>query len=698
MSEMTAVRKSDAGKWIGHGGRCLIAFLLFCGGLPAVGCAAEEMEAVSITADSVVHESVNETIKANGNVRIDWQGYSLLADEVDYGEKDDIARASGRVRLLKGDDVLSCDSLRLNLATQQGEAENGRLRTKDGNLRIKGGQFEKYGPEQYRLKRGSFTTCDGEPPSWEFTASDLDVTLEGYATGRNAVFSVAGLPLFYTPYILFPVKRERQSGFLFPRFGSSTKKGILLDVPYYWAISPSIETTVDLDLQTKRGAGLGVDSAYLERGGSHGALKLYSIYDTNLQRERATVNTTIKHIATPTVEFNADLSAATDRTFFKDYGEASGDYNRQLLDSSLSLTKRADDWYLAGEARILNDLEGPANEFTLQRLPELTLIGTGRRLGSLPLYAGIESRFTNFFRREGLNGERFLLQPTLTWYADLPEGLALSAWGGYQERLYQAYGGPGDGTQGVGLALAGAGGKATFARLYDTGPGELTRLRHVIEPGLAYSFVEEKDQGRAPFFDFDDRPVGQSLLTWSVASSLTGRFEPASSVEYREILSLKLSQGYQLRGGRRDLLNGADSGRPLTDVRLEAKARPLRALTIEADTRFSPYRAEVTTAAVSADLHDEQGNSATFGYRRIADTVNYLEGKLSVNLVKPFVFNYTSRYSIDGRDFLESYYALEYRHQCWSITFTYRDRPDNREFVLSFNLAGIGNIGKVKTF
>ncbi len=676
--------------------RTLLPAFLLC--LSVCTAAPAEEGQLRVTADSITREQTGDILRAVGDVRMDWQGYSLLADKVEYAGTDQTAQASGLVRLLQGDDELTGDNLKLRLDTRQGEMTNGRLRTREGNLRVKGSLLEKRGDDEYRMERGSFTTCDADPPAWKFTASDLDVVLEGFATGRNVVFSVGEIPVFYTPYILFPVKRERQTGFLFPRLGSSTKKGFFFDLPYYWAISPSAEATIDLDIQSRRGMGLGVDASWLGRQGSHGAFNAYSIYDTNLGRDRSQIGATVKEAVTGTTDFNADILLSTDRSFFRDFAEASGDYNRQALDSSVSLANRWDSWYLAGEARILNDLDSLENQKTLQRLPEITLTGTGQRLAALPLYAGFGGRLTNFYRREGVRGQRLVVQPTLAYYADLPDGLALGGWGGYQQRLYNASDGAGDGGKGTGLALAGAAASSSFTRIYEPGGREMVRLRHLLEPAIVYSFVQDKNQGNLPFFDYDDRVIGQSLLNWSLTSVLTGRFAPAGTLEYRDLLMVRLSQGYQISGGRRDLLNGADAGRPLTDIRLEARAEPLRSLSIETDSRFSPYHAEVTNSTLSATLHDLQGNETGIAYSRISGSLDYLEGKLSLNLVKPVVLQYTGRYSFDRRDFLEEFYAIEYRHQCWSVNLSYRDRRDNKEFLVNFSLAGIGGLGKVKLF
>lgn len=655
---------------------------------------ADKEGEVRIISDSLQHNQKNDTVRATGNVEVEWKGSTLTADEVEYSQKTEDASATGHVRLRSDSEELVAEQMTINLLTQRGVALNGSLMTRDGNLRVKGARMEKLGESEYRLSRGSFTTCDAVPPSWEFTASDLDVTLEGYAVGRNVVFSVADLPVFYTPYIIFPAKTERQSGLLFPRFGNSSRNGFILDIPYYWAVSPSAEVTFDLDIRTSRGYGAGANIAYLRPGGSYGNVKAYAVYDKEMERVRSTLGAKAKEIIGPTVDFNADVSIVSDRSFHRDYGEVSGEYNRQALDSSVSLTKRWESWYAAGEVRLIDDLDSSLSKQTLQRLPEVTITGTGMRLGSLPLYAGLKSRVTNFSRREGVEGQRMIFQPTVAWHADLPDGLTLGGWGGYQQRLYHGYGGAGDGNAGLGLGLAGAEGTATFMKVYETGGTGLTRIRHMVTPGVGYSFVEDKAQERVSFFDYDDRVPGQNLVNWSLTNVLNGRFD-SSGPEYRELLLMRLSQGYQLSGGRRDLLNGADSGDRFTDLRVEAVANPVKQFALDLDTRFSTSRGEVTTTSLGARVNDEHGNSAGLGYRRIAGEMDYLQGGLTLALLKPFYLNLTERYSFERKDFLEQYYALEYRHQCWSVMLSYRDRPGNNEFMVNFSLAGIGNTGKV---
>jgi LPS-assembly protein len=75
-------------------------------------------------------------------------------------------------------------------------------------------------------------------------------------------------------------------------------------------------------------------------------------------------------------------------------------------------------------------------------------------------------------------------------------------------------------------------------------------------------------------------------------------------------------------------------------------------------------------------------------------------GKLEVPFLKSYVLKYTGRYSIDKGGFLELSPSLEYKHQCWSVEFSYHDRPivGDKAFMINFTMAGIGPVGKLKAF
>lgn len=664
--------------------------------------AAGEPEAgtVKIKADTISYDKGMDLLQASGNVEIRWDQFTLLSDSALVRQGENEAVAEGKVNLLRGDDILKSDRIRLNYQTEQGEADNGDLFIKQRNFRMRGARFIKTGKEEYRLERGSFTTCDGEKPSWKFTASNLELAVNDYAKGTNAVFYVGDIPVFYTPYIMFPVKSERQSGFLFSRVGSSTIKGFYLDVPYYWAITPSQDITVDLDGQTKRGLGVGIDYRYVRSRDSDGEFKSYLIYDIQQQKERGYLTLKGREAISHDLTLTSDISLTLDRNYFRDYGESSGDYNRQILDSEFFLTKKRGQDSFTAEVRYVDNLDAPNNRETMQKLPALTYTRTRSPIGKTPFYAGFDASFIDFYRDDGIRGQRLDLHPSLALYYALPRGVNYSAWAGYHQRIYNAYGADaGQGYHNDGLFDAGTKIATSLTRVYEVNNGSLRAVSHTLIPELSYNFIQKKNQDRLPFFDWDDRFVGQGMITWSLSNYVTGKYvDHAGPVLYRDLLYLKLSQGYQEGGGRRDLLTLVDELRRFTDIRLEARISPIKMLSVSTDSRYDPYQTRFSTASIGLDLNDGSGNQAALSYHFSRGQVEYLESKAALSLVKPFIFNYNCRYSFDKGGFLESLYSVEYKRQCWSVTFSYRDRPNDKGFVVSFTLAGVGALGQIKAF
>jgi LPS-assembly protein len=673
----------------------LIAFFLLLASVvssPALETASPESGGVNIKADTIGYDKSTDSYNATGKVRIDWSGVILFADTVSLRQEDNLAVAEGNVLFVKDENTLQGSRAAVNLVTEKGEISDATLFVKNGNFRLSGKSLQKTGEEDYHVENGSFTTCDGEVPSWKFSAAELDVTRNRYAVGKHAVFYIKDVPVLYFPYIVYPVLEERQSGFLIPRVGISSKKGFYLEIPYYQVISPSQDATFYLDIQSKRGVGLGANYRYLLRSGGSGDAKAYLIYDTEESKLRGNFLLRHQQSFSPTLFFRTNAEVALDREFYKDYGEVSGEYNRQYLESSAFITKHWERFSLTSELRYTEDLYAANNKATLQELPIITFTGLKQRLSDTPLFVSLDSTITNFYRQNGLQGQRVNLHPMLTFYSSPMNGLEAAAWAGYYQRFYNTYGGDiAKGTNDIGIPNVGASLSSTLSRVFDVDWGPLKKVKHTIIPEISYSFLPQKNQDGLPFFDYNDRQVAENMISYSVTNYLTGKFlSPDSPATYRDLGYLRISQGYEFSGSRRDVLTLVDDQRSFTDVRIEAQLNPVERLSLLLDSRFNTYQANFSTLAVAANISDSEGNSARIGYRFARDENRYLEGGLNISYVDPFVFHYLTRYSFDTKSFLESYYSLEFKQQCWGLTFAYRERPGDRSYTVNFTLSGIG--------
>jgi LPS-assembly protein len=119
-------------------------------------------------------------------------------------------------------------------------------------------------PQVYELSKASFTTCPPINPSWSIHAGHIVLDKNagrGYAT--NARLAIRQIPIFYTPYISFPLDNRRKSGFLWPTYGGSSASGPSFFFPFYWNIAPNYDMTITPAALFKRGLQLSDKFRYL---------------------------------------------------------------------------------------------------------------------------------------------------------------------------------------------------------------------------------------------------------------------------------------------------------------------------------------------------------------------------------------------------------------------------------------------------
>jgi len=679
----------------------LLALLLFLTARPS--CAEDE---ITIKGDKMTYDKADDTVRAEGNVIILHQGITVTSQSGSYNRSTGLATANGNVVIRKGQDTLRGEWATLDTVSGRGEMHNGTATRKSSNVTLLGDTIIRNGDGTLTLKTTDLTTCDIADPSWKFSSNHLDVNLEGYAVGRDIVFYIRNTPVFYMPWFAFPATEENMSGLLFPKIGNSRKRGFSFDVPFYWAISPSQDAVFDVDILSKRGVGLGVDYRYARKRGSEGELFGYLIYDRMADRWRGRLNGTHEEIISPDLNMRASINLTTDRKFRKDYGEENGDYNKHSDDTIVNALKTWQNFALTANLRYSQDYYAPNNRNTLQTLPEIGLSVVRQRLFATPVYFDLDSTVSNFDRDNGPSGRRFHAFPRLTLVTGLPGYLNATIYAGTHLRGYDTENIPaGSGTSHTAsnqLPEAGATVSSSFVRIYEINGEHLKKIRHELTPEISYRYATARDQSRLPFYDYNDRLVHQNVVYYGITSHLGGRFQNGETTEYRDISTIRLMQGYSFSGERRDQLTMVDDSRHMSDAILESETWLHPRLRLLFDARYDLNDNRLSSAAPGLEYNDREDNSASVYYRmsrnRITTTnqVEYLEANLSTRYFRPWTLEYSTRYSFDRPGFLESVYSAEYRHQCWSVKFTFRDRRGNPSFTVNFNLAGLtdGGLGR----
>ena len=191
-------------------------------------------EQATVLADQILQVGgPTDLMIAVGNVEITRGQSRLLADRVEINRDTGQAVAQGKVVFYDGPDRLVGERIDYNLKTGTGVVYNGSAMSAP-YYRLSAERMDRVGDSVYEVRRGVFTTCEGDDPAWSFHFASGNADLEDIVYGRDASFWIKSVPVWpWFPVFAAALRRERQSGFLFPEFGQSSRKGFFSRVPYF---------------------------------------------------------------------------------------------------------------------------------------------------------------------------------------------------------------------------------------------------------------------------------------------------------------------------------------------------------------------------------------------------------------------------------------------------------------------------------
>ena len=374
-----------------------------------------------LTADSVEYERGRDLYLARGNVRISQPERTLTADWVSFSNVTGRGLATGNVVVTEGADTLYADVLVFEVDALRGVVLDGRLDARESEFLMSGKEIRKTGENTYEFEEGTFTTCrcpdDGTEP-WQIQAERADLEVGGYGTARNTTFEVLGVPVIWLPWMVYPLKTERQTGLLFPEFGNTSRLGTTFGLPFFWAARPNVNVTVTPRYLTERGFMPRLESEYLIGEKSGGAFLGSALRDRDhesddpdypFRENRWGVEWNHLQYLPGDFRFVGDARLFSDNQYAFDFNDFSAYQADRFVESRGFVDRR-----FGAAARnggfaavwFADDHQNPENEdrdrFSLQRLPQVAASFGARPLPLLPrgLRGSLDVDFTNFQARD----------------------------------------------------------------------------------------------------------------------------------------------------------------------------------------------------------------------------------------------------------------------------------------------------------
>lgn len=209
--------------------------------------------------------------KLRGKAVIRRQDAVLKANIIDYNKRTGVMDAQINARLIRDGNVITGTSIIYNAEDGTASIDQPNFWLDDGGAGS-GSWADVFNRNQMSITDVTYSGCPCPQPSWYIETEKLDLDYaanEGVA--RNGVLYFKNVPILASPYLTFPLKKERKSGFLLPTFGNTSNTGFDYTQPYYFNIAPNYDATVQARAMSKRGVQWGGEFRYLG-GGYNGSM------------------------------------------------------------------------------------------------------------------------------------------------------------------------------------------------------------------------------------------------------------------------------------------------------------------------------------------------------------------------------------------------------------------------------------------
>ena len=192
-----------------------------------------------------------QTIHLEGNVQIIFDTYHFSAEEAFIYLDKKLVEGRGQVRFSGMEMEMGGEHLILNYETYLGVLSDGYLNGK--KVFLKGRQIKKISPTKYLIRQGAYTRCSSCRADWSFHGSKVIVNTRKNIQIYGATLKLNALPVFYLPFVRFPLHVQKHTGFLTPSFNFSQKSGWVLEQDFFWNLSRSKDITFGLKHYELRG-------------------------------------------------------------------------------------------------------------------------------------------------------------------------------------------------------------------------------------------------------------------------------------------------------------------------------------------------------------------------------------------------------------------------------------------------------------
>ncbi len=707
------------------------------------------LERVGYSADQLDYYVARNRMLLSGSASAEYKETVLTADRVEFDPDRDLLTAEGNPDLRERDERLVGEALGYDMDARAGSVIDGVTRFEDGIYY--GDRIVREEDGTLRAWGGIYTTCWAPTPHYRVEAGRMKVYLDDKVVAKPVVLYVGEIPVFALPFYVFPIKKDRHSGFLIPQIevGFSGSSGrFVKNFGYYWAPSDYWDLAGWFDYYEQTQWIANLEARYKVRYQLSGSVQTSFMQELLYDKRRWDLQ--IDHRQ----EFGRTWTAGISGDFRSDQAYAT-DAN-QSIQESVNRSLHSQLW-------LRGSWSGLSTGITLDRQEQLDEGSIDELLPKIEVSASQKPLVTADDDATGLAS--WLSKVSYSWSArgvndrersddgtEIHQGIGAKGTVRYSEKLFgwlnlsprvnleqNWYDLDKDGNEYPSRFTYNAS-VSTGTTVYGTfypGVAGLEGVRHIVQPSVSYNWTPEFSD----YFDEDDTDRFYSFSGFG------------STPSERQSVSLSLINKFQLKLGDGETVTKKDDflsvtmtsshdftedDEPWSNLVSRLDLKPFDNSSVRVNTTHDPYdwdlerqditvsmnmtgrpplvsdlswedrviegshspadqlRAELAERS-TADLTTSRPWSAsgTFRYSRGEDPgeANYwVDGQLALSLTENWRVNYSLHYDLSETEIASQEYAVYRDMHCWEARFVGRYYDEEWQYYFRINVKALPDI------
>ncbi|MBC7456923.1 MAG: LPS assembly protein LptD, partial [Bdellovibrionaceae bacterium] len=370
-----------------------------------------------ISCENVTRNLETGESELSGNVQIIYKDQHFKADHVTIDQKNKRAVLDGNVVVNNTTVEIGGDHIELDYENNTSKIIKGYV--KSNNIFFSGATIEQKDTNKFYVVDADYTTCNNCPATWSFDGSEINAEIGGYAFLKNSFLRISGIPIFWLPYFIVPLKNERQTGFLAPEIGFIRDRKFYFSQSIFVAISRSQDMTFTFKNYDIGGLKKQVEYRYAINNESYGEFNFAHINDSLFSSKlrytrfmqtdqlegkfnRWSIRGYNQYKLSPSEKFRVSLNQVSDLEYPQDFFDEFPNYADSGLENRFNYTNNSDNTSLSVNAiyykHLLSANALSNNAPAVHQLPEFKFDSVIKEIPNTPFFYKFNLTYTNFYR------------------------------------------------------------------------------------------------------------------------------------------------------------------------------------------------------------------------------------------------------------------------------------------------------------